>query len=127
MFKLLFRLAFLLPLSLSLISCAAQYNRRMTQMMEPWIGKPVTAVIAAWGPPATVYDDAPYKVYVWHSTDTRGGGSYTTQAQSVNPVGGKVETHDVVHTVPVRTSNTYRMYWVGTNGNCAKYRFGNQP
>ena len=57
----------------SLISAAGRYNR---STMEPWLGKPITAVIAAWGPATTVYHEGVYKIYIWHSTRTFGGGSY---------------------------------------------------
>lgn len=113
-------------LLLCLVSCAGQYNRRMTLMMDPFIGKPITQVTEAWGPPTTVYDEAPFKVFVWHSNRTYGGGSYTTHAPVVSGATGKWETRSTVHTAPVRTSNTYRMYWVASDGTCSKYKFGVQ-
>ena len=93
----------------SLISAAGRYNR---STMEPFLGKPVTAVIAAWGTPTTVYDEGEYKVYVWHSTRTFGGVSYTTGNQT--------------YSSPVSTVHKYGKYWVKPDGTCAKYTFGKE-
>ena len=120
MFKLkLFSLGLLF---MCLVACAGRYNRRMVQMMEPFIGKPITQVTEAWGPPTTVYDEAPYKVYVWHSSDTYGGGSHPqTHYNYQTHTWEKVQVTSAVH-----TSNTYKMYWVAADGTCAKYKFGTQ-
>jgi hypothetical protein len=109
-------------LLLSLIGCAGRYNQRMTLMMEPFIGKPITQVTEAWGPPTTVYDESPYKIYVWHSSRTNGGGSHPqTQYNQQTRAWEKTQV-----STPVHTSNTYRMFWVGSDGTCAKYKFGSQ-
>ncbi len=114
--------ATLLVILACLIGCAARYNRHMTQMMEPFIGRPITEVTDKWGPPTTVYDEAPYKVYVWHSTETYGGGSHPQNHYNYGT--GKWETQQVGN--QVHTSNTYRMFWVDSTGNCVRYKFGDQ-
>jgi hypothetical protein len=116
------RLVFLISAFVCLIGCAARYNQHMTRMMEPFMGKPITEVTEAWGPPTTVYDEPPYKVYVWHSNRTYGGGSHPQSRYNYGT--GKWESQQV--SVPVRTENTYREYWVDSDGNCVKYKFGSQ-
>jgi hypothetical protein len=123
----MFKITAVFSLVACLVGCTGVYNRRMTQMMQPYLDRPVTAVVEAWGPPTTVYDEAPYKVYVWHSSRTSGGGTYSQQI----PTGGRdaagnIQTKTVVHGGNVYTSNTYRMFWVGADGNCVKYKFGTE-
>src|SRR5579872_5643751 len=110
------RLCTIALLLAALTGCAARYERRMTQMMEPWVGKPVSQVIEKWGPPTTVYEEAPYKVYVWHSSDTYGGGSHPQRQYNYST---RTWEEKQVAT-PVHTSNSYRMYWVAADGACAK-------
>jgi hypothetical protein len=45
------KLASLLLALTCLISRAGRYNHRMTLMMEPFMGKPITQVAKVWGPP----------------------------------------------------------------------------
>ncbi len=116
------RLSVLLIMLLFLVGCAAHRREQTAQIMDAWVGKPVTQAVENWGPPSTVYDEAPYKVYVWHSTVTRGGGSH--QGQQWN-----YQTHQweqVQKTNPVHTSNTYRMFWVNQDGTIAKWKDGKQ-
>lgn len=123
------RLAFLVVLSflVSLSACAAHYNRKTAVMMDLWIGKPVTQVIEEWGPPTTVYDEGSQKVYVWHSSRTSGGGSYSQQIPTgTRDAAGHLETKTVVHGAPVRTVNTYRMFWVDADGTIKRWKFGRQ-
>jgi hypothetical protein len=118
----MFKFTPLLLMLICLAGCAGRYSRRMTLMMEPFIGKPVTQVTEAWGPPTTVYDEAPYKVYAWHSSQTYGGGSHPESHYNY-----KTKTWEKTQvSTPVHTDNTYRMYWVASDGTCAKYKFGSQ-
>ena len=49
--RVILKLASLLLALTCLISRAGRYNHRMTLMMEPFMGKPITQVAKVWGPP----------------------------------------------------------------------------
>jgi hypothetical protein len=107
---------------LLLAGCAAHHREQTAQVMDTWVGKPVTQAVDNWGPPSTVYDEASYKVYVWHSSSTRGGGSHGATQYNFN-------THQwdtVQKSSPVHTSNRFRMFWVNQDGTIAKWKYGNQ-
>jgi hypothetical protein len=109
-------------LAISLAGCAASLQRRVDMQMRSYLDRPVTEVIAQWGPPSTTYDEAPYKVYVWRDGRTVGGGSHSQPHYNYNT--HVWETQQV--SSPVRTINTYRMYWITSGGLCARYQFGRQ-
>ena len=114
--------ASLLLMLLLLVGCAARNRQQMAQQMDNWIGKPVTQAVDQWGPPSTVYEEAPYKVYVWRSSTTTGGGSHAAQEWNY-------KTHQmeqVQKTSPVHTFNRYRMFWVNEDGTIAKWKYENQ-
>lgn len=82
-------------------------------MMAAFVGAPIAEVTNVWGPPSTVYEEPPYKVYVWHSSRVRSTPVYTDPYGKVR--GGMVHS-----------TNSYRMFWVGADGRVARWKFGNQ-
>ncbi len=99
-----------------LLTACATRHQRLAQTMPSWVGKPVAEVIQVWGPPSTVYDDGPGKVYVWHEHVVRtvGGG------------GGRVRPDGRISADPTVTINRnyYRMFWVNKDGVIVRWKAG---
>ena len=93
-----------------LLTACATRHQRLAQTMPSWVGRPVAEVIQVWGPPSTVYDDGPHKVYVWHE-------------HVVRTVGGAAVGDPDMSTTTVNR-NYYRMFWANKEGIIVRWKAG---
>lgn len=114
------QLSLLLVLGSLLAGCAARYNRQMTDLMSPWVGKPISSVIQQWGPPNTAYDDEAGKNYVWHRQQTITLPGQTSSRPNYNTGRYHVEPGQTI------TRKEYRLFVVNKDGVIAAYKFGTQ-
>lgn len=102
----------LLALVITALGCAS-HDKKLSEVMESWVGHDISDCIAKWGPPQQVLDiKGGNKIYTWSSSR-----SYTAPGYMAADGFGGVN----VYQGQTRTSTSTRSFWVDSDGRIYRW------
>ncbi len=115
------RLAALVCAVLLLTGCMT--TSKMNAIMDSWLGKSASELVATWGPPTNIMDDGDgMKIYVYDYSGsmTMPGVATTNMNYTGYGMATATTTYGPSMSVPIRR---YRMFWINRNRNVVKWSY----